>query len=142
MTDPRLRWVLPGLALPTAVLAAVLMRAPHQWPGRQLYLDHCATCHGVNLEGEPNWQTPLPSGLLPAPPHDATGHTWHHSDAILTAIVRDGMQGLDPDAISGMPAFGDVLTDGQIEAVLDYIKSAWPTRERQWQQRQTQADAD
>src|SRR5690606_41977383 len=38
--------------------------------GRQVYADQCASCHGANLEGQPDWRSPPPSGRLPAPPHD------------------------------------------------------------------------
>ena len=58
--------------------------------GEALYRTHCASCHGANLEGQPDWRTRLPTGRLPAPPHDASGHTWHHPDSVLLQIVRDG----------------------------------------------------
>ena len=35
--------------------------------GRQIYADQCAACHGAELEGQPGWRSPLPSGRLPAP---------------------------------------------------------------------------
>ena len=95
--------------------------------GRDIYQQQCASCHGVNLEGQKNWRQRLPSGLLPAPPHDDTGHTWHHSDAVLFELTK-----LGPAAIAGrayesaMPAYTEVLSDGQIIAVLSYIKSRWP----------------
>jgi mono/diheme cytochrome c family protein len=53
--------------------------------GRVLYDATCAVCHGSNLEGEGDWQSPGPDGRYPAPPHDASGHTWHHSDNDLIA---------------------------------------------------------
>lgn len=95
--------------------------------GEALYRRHCASCHGANLEGQPDWRTRLPSGRLPAPPHDASGHTWHHSDAALLQIVRDGPAfyaslGVQTD----MPAFGTLLSDGDMAAVIAYIKSTWP----------------
>lgn len=103
--------------------------------GRQIYADRCASCHGADLEGQPDWRRPLPSGRLPAPPHDASGHTWHHSDEILFHIVRDGTAALVGGGYqSDMPGFGEVLTDAEIRAVLDYIRSTWPDRERGHQQ--------
>lgn len=99
--------------------------------GRQLYADHCASCHGATLEGQPDWQAPLPSGRLPAPPHDASGHTWHHGDELLFRIVRDGTAAVVGGGYeSDMPAYGDVLRDAEIRAVLAYIKSTWPEPER------------
>ena len=47
--------------------------------GRILYKEHCASCHGAKLEGQPNWRRIGKDGLLPAPPHDATGHTWQRT---------------------------------------------------------------
>lgn len=97
--------------------------------GKQVYLNNCAACHGANLEGQPNWRTRLENGRLPAPPHDATGHTWHHPDAVLFDIVKNGLvPGVTApaDYQSDMPAYGRLLTDRDIVAVLAYIKSIWP----------------
>jgi cytochrome c5 len=46
--------------------------------GKRVYDAHCALCHAPNLEGQPNWRERLSSGRLPAPPHGASGRTWHH----------------------------------------------------------------
>ncbi len=95
--------------------------------GRALYDTHCASCHGVELEGQPDWRARRADGRLPAPPHDQTGHTWHHSDKVLLAMTRDGVQKFAPAGYqSDMPAFGGVLTEAEIRAVLNYIKSRWP----------------
>jgi mono/diheme cytochrome c family protein len=103
--------------------------------GRQVYEAHCAACHGAELQGQPDWQNPLPSGRLPAPPHDASGHTWHHSDAVLFRIVKEGTAAVVGGGYeSDMPGFGDVLSDAEIDAVLAYIKSTWPERERSYQE--------
>lgn len=98
--------------------------------GRQLYAQHCASCHGAELEGQPNWRQRGPDGRLPAPPHDATGHTWHHPDAQLFELTKRGPAGLVPGYASDMPAFGEVLGDDEIRAVLLYIKSTWPAEIR------------
>lgn len=97
--------------------------------GRVLYVSHCAACHGVKLEGQPNWRERLPNGRLPAPPHDESGHTWHHSDTVLFDITRNGMASgrtAPPGYESDMPAYAGILTDEEIIAVLAYIKSTWP----------------
>ena len=95
--------------------------------GRQVYAARCASCHGANLEGQPDWQQELPTGGRPAPPHDETGHTWHHNDQSLFATVKFGGQATAPaGSKSNMPAFGDVLSDDEIRAVLAFIKSTWP----------------
>ena len=107
--------------------------------GRQIYADQCASCHGAQLEGQPEWKTPLPSGRLPAPPHDAGGHTWHHPDDILFRIVREGTAAIVGGGYeSDMPGFADLLSDAEIRAVLAYIKSTWPERERTYQENVSQ----
>ena len=116
----------------SAVLTAQAIGSSHA-TGRSLYEQHCASCHGVNLEGQPNWKDRNPGGRLPAPPHNASGHTWHHSDRALLTIVRDGLQAIAPNYETDMPAFGETLTDEQILAIHEFIKSTWPERERAFQ---------
>ncbi len=95
--------------------------------GKALYVQHCASCHGTDLEGQANWRERKADGTLPAPPHDATGHTWHHPDPVLFAYIKQGGQKLvGGDFKSGMPGYDGILTDNQIRQVLDYIKSQWP----------------
>ena len=94
--------------------------------GRVVYQESCASCHGARLEGQPNWRQMKPDGTLPAPPHDVTGHTWHHSDQHLFQITKYGSASLAPGFKSAMPLYEDVLEDADIWAVLAYIKSHWP----------------
>ena len=102
--------------------------------GRSAYAQRCASCHGANLQGEPNWQRRKPTGRLPAPPHDAGGHTWHHPDAQLFGIVKNGIAPYAPPGYqSDMPAFGSLMTDEEVWAVLAYIKSSWPEGIREQQ---------
>lgn len=102
--------------------------------GRQIYANQCAACHGADLEGQPEWRTPLASGRLPAPPHNESGHTWHHPDEVLFRIVKEGTAAIVGGGYeSDMPGFADALSDAEIRAVLDYIKSTWPERERSYQ---------
>lgn len=97
--------------------------------GAEIYAARCASCHGTKLEGQrPNWREKFPDGRWPAPPHDASGHTWHHSDRILFEITKHGylrQAGRAPG--STMPGFDSVLSDWEIWAALSYIKSRWPT---------------
>lgn len=99
--------------------------------GKEVYARECAICHGANLEGQPNWRKRLPTGRLPAPPHDETGHSWHHADQLLIQITKFGPgYAAGPDYESDMPAYNDILTDQEIVAALSYIKSTWPARIR------------
>jgi mono/diheme cytochrome c family protein len=102
--------------------------------GKRIYEQHCASCHGAKLEGQPNWQRRLPSGRLPAPPHDATGHSWHHPDKQLFEMTKDGPSAIVPGYESDMPAFRTVLSDREVWAALAYIKSTWPPDIRARQQ--------
>lgn len=95
--------------------------------GQQIYAETCASCHGAQLEGEENWQTRDAKGYLPAPPHDETGHTWHHKDQLLFDLTKYGIQKFaGADYKTKMPGYEDVLSDEQIIAVLSYIKAQWP----------------
>lgn len=104
--------------------------------GQALYAQHCANCHGAQLEGQPRWRERDASGRLPAPPHDASGHTWHHPDEVLFRVTKQGvakatgLQGYD----SAMPAYESVLSDAEIVAVLSWIKSTWPSAIRAQQE--------
>lgn len=104
--------------------------------GQRLYVAACASCHGSSLEGQPNWQRRLPNGRLPAPPHDASGHTWHHSDAFLMRVTKLGPAAYPEGYRTDMPAFGATLSDREIAAILAYIKSQWPPDIRARQSRQ------
>ena len=125
------------------VIAAVIAGLPHHTladhelqgqnivRGKSLYTAQCASCHGVNLEGQPNWRVRNADGILPAPPHDETGHTWHHDNALLFLYTKLGGEGVlklrDIEGFkSGMPAFSEILSDDEIRDILAYIQSTWP----------------
>jgi mono/diheme cytochrome c family protein len=99
--------------------------------GAKLYARHCAACHGARLEGQPDWRRRRADGRLPAPPHDESGHTWHHPDEVLFGITKHGLVPpyAPPGYASDMPAFAGVLKDEEIRAVMSYIQSHWKSRE-------------
>jgi mono/diheme cytochrome c family protein len=95
--------------------------------GKKIYDANCASCHGARLEGEANWRERGPDGLLPAPPHDETGHTWHHPDQLLFELTKYGPAAMaGGDYKSAMQGYKGVLSDEEIIASLSYIKSRWP----------------
>lgn len=97
--------------------------------GAKLYANNCASCHGDDLKGQANWRERDAEGYLPAPPHDETGHTWHHPDAQLIQITRAGTEAIvGGNYKSRMIGFGNALSEPEIRAVLAYIKSTWPQR--------------
>ena len=112
--------------------------------GELLYAENCAVCHGANLEGQEDWRSPGEDGRLPAPPHDESGHTWHHGDQVLFEYTMLGgrelmaAQGLEFD--SGMPGFGEQLSDEDIWNIIGYIKSTWPERIQEMQAVRTEGE--
>ena len=124
-------WLLPGEAERAGLFLPE--NAEYVLLGKQIYRGSCASCHGVNLEGQvPDWQSPGADGKLPAPPHDETGHTWHHADRVLFDITKLGVAKAAnlKNYESSMPAYEGVLSDDEIVAVLSYIKSSWPEEMR------------
>ncbi len=103
--------------------------------GGTIYQSHCAACHGTRLEGQPRWRERDTTGRLPAPPHDASGHTWHHPDDVLFRLTKYGIAKTTKlkDYDSAMPAFEGVLTDAEIVAALSWIKAQWPPHIRKHQ---------
>lgn len=140
MNRPVLWTVIAAAAVAVAVVVAYGMAlfgdgespSPEQLAlGEQVYSENCAACHGANLEGQPNWRERRADGRLPAPPHDETGHTWHHPDAQLFAITKRGSAAFAPEGYeTDMAGFGEILSDEEIRAVLEYIKSRWPEKIR------------
>lgn len=110
--------------------------------GAVLYAENCASCHGANLEGQPDWRRRKENGRMPAPPHDATGHTWHHADRPLFTITKLGVGAVVPGYESDMPASEGILADDEIVDILAFIKSTWPERERGFQAEVTANDGD
>jgi mono/diheme cytochrome c family protein len=131
-----------GLAAITILLGFGLQRrVPSEIArGHTLYVAHCARCHGMKLEGEPDWQSPKPNGRMPAPPHDASGHTWHHSDRELFLITKKGVAAVVPGYESDMPAFESAVSDEEIAAILAYIKSTWPNEARRYQEERSRSN--
>lgn len=130
--------------------AATAAQADHRFEGRDidagatLYAEVCASCHGAQLEGQPDWRTPGPDGILPAPPHDVTGHTWHHDTPLLLEYtLKGGRAALEARGVtgfkSGMPAFEDTLIEDQALDILAFIRSTWPERAQEVQSQRTHA---
>jgi len=95
--------------------------------GKTIYGEQCASCHGPNLGGEPNWRQRKPNGRMPAPPHDVSGHTWHHPDIALFKTTKFGTSAMVGGTYkSEMLGYEDILSDQEIIEVLSYIKSTWP----------------
>ena len=95
--------------------------------GEKVYLEQCASCHGVNLEGQVGWQDTMVDGMRLAPPNDKSGHTWHHPDEMLFNLTKYGFKAMiNDDYKVSMPVYDGILSDEEIIASLSYIKSTWP----------------
>ena len=136
------------LAITIAICAGGVALADHRLTGRDteagavLYADNCASCHGAQLEGQPDWRTPGPDGVLPAPPHDATGHTWHHdTQMLLDYTLLGGQASLEARGVtdfrSGMPAFRDRLSEDEVLDILAFIRSTWSEEAQEIQRQRT-----
>lgn len=90
--------------------------------GKIIYQSNCAVCHGKNGESKPDWRKQGADGKYPPPPLNGSAHTWHHSTDTLTKVIREG----SPPGIGGMPAWGNKLTDQEIDDVIVWITSIWP----------------
>lgn len=109
--------------------------------GRTVYMQYCAACHGIDGEGQfPEAPfEPDSTGRIGAPPHDLTGHTWHHSDILLIRYITEGGF-TNPERFYPMPPFGDVLNDEQILFVLAYFKTMWTDEQRAMQRQLTEEE--
>ena len=119
------------VTLPTETAEASITLKPNEPAvvslGKQIYAQNCASCHGVALEGQANWRQRGNDGYMPAPPHDETGHTWHHPDTYLFLMTKYGIEKMIGKTYpNNMPAYEDELSDDEIIAVLSFIKSTWP----------------
>jgi len=86
--------------------------------GEVHYQANCASCHGVTGTG--NSRASIPA-------LDASMHAWHHSDALIATMIRQGG--------FMMPAVGPDWSDEQITEVIAYIKEWWTPRQRASQAR-------
>ncbi len=115
---------IPELTVTSVPLPTLSPHAIEQ--GQTIYATYCADCHGAELQGETEWKVQNEDGTFRSPPHDETGHTWHHGDPTLLAAIRLGGARFEGAGISGtspMPAFGEILTTEEATAVLSFIKS-------------------
>jgi mono/diheme cytochrome c family protein len=112
-----------GVAVLALVAAGVvLVRAPlppsprGPEPGRALFQTHCASCHGAAGRGD-SWRARLlflRPGNLASPPLASL------PDQYLAELIRHGGSTFGKP---GMPSYGFVLTDAEIEAVIQYVRT-------------------
>lgn len=89
--------------------------------GEVVFAENCLVCHGAQGRGTANWRQRLADGSFPPPPLNGTAHTWHHPLPALRQTVKDGSIALG----GSMPAFGEKLSEEEIDSVLAYVQSLW-----------------
>ena len=85
-------------------------------PGRRLFQTHCATCHGAAGRGD-SWRARL---LFLRPGNLADPAIASLPDQYLAEMIRHGGSTFGKP---GMPSFGFVLSEAEIEAVIQYVRS-------------------
>ncbi len=95
---------------------------------RELYDGACASCHGSDGRGAPQGT----AINVPLPDFTDCNFITREGDGNWVYLIAHGGEGLGLSP--QMPAFADTLTDEQIHAVLDYIRSfcsdpSWPRGE-------------
>lgn len=91
--------------------------------GGRVFQENCAACHGARAQGAQNWQRAGPDGKYPAPPLNGTGHAWHHPSKVLRHVIRNGTAAQG----GSMPGWKDALTDHEIDDVIAWFQSKWPS---------------
>ncbi len=128
------RLLLPVLAPALIFVIAASVGTPRPNPGgedrprggRELYRWACASCHGEDGTGEPSskvaFETPLPD-------FSSCNFALREPDTDWLAIAHSG--GPARGFAEMMPAFGEALTEAELQETLDYIRTfcdnpAWP----------------
>jgi mono/diheme cytochrome c family protein len=99
--------------------------------GQRVYNEHCAACHGAELQGAEGWEIALEDGSHRPLPLNNAAHAWQHSDS---GLIKTIQLGRNAGKLSAMPAFGDKLSEREIRAVVEFIKNNWGVSERTQQQ--------
>lgn len=87
-------------------------------PGAHTYVTRCASCHGADGKGQPEWMPPLAgaTSALAKESASAINITLNGSQRVVAAGVPDAYR---------MPAFREQLSDQQIAEVLTFMRSTW-----------------
>jgi cytochrome c553 len=117
------------LLLALAIVALLSPRAAQARDGRAIYAENCASCHGDDGRGESAREA-----SLPIEPPDFTdckfGTPEANTDWMATVHNGGYARGFD----RRMPAFGELLSDDDIAAVVQYLRhfctdDSWPRGE-------------
>ncbi|MGN7738519.1 c-type cytochrome [Pseudomonas sp. 22526] len=87
-------------------------------PGAHTYVTRCASCHGLDGQGQAEWMPPLAgaTSALAKENASAINITLNGSQRIVSAGVPDAYR---------MPAFREQLSDREIAEVLTFVRGTW-----------------
>lgn len=126
--------------------AALIASNPDLQTGQAVYELRCAHCHGYSGEGQlaATVANTEQLGMHTVPPHNASGHTWKHSDQLLRQVILNGIE--NPLDHFAMPPFEGAVSETEIDQLIAYIRLWWTDDQRAWQsqvtERHTQIDAE
>src|SRR5260370_1201917 len=69
-------------------------------PGRQIFVKHCVECHGFDARGDEGPDL----------------HNLRAGDALVRQVINGGIKGV-------MPAYGKVLDDADVRALISYLRT-------------------
>ncbi|AZD86106.1 c-type cytochrome [Pseudomonas chlororaphis] len=87
-------------------------------PGAHTYVTRCASCHGLDGQGQAEWMPPLAgaTSALAKENASAINITLNGSQRVVAAGVPDAYR---------MPAFREQLSDREIAEVLTFVRGTW-----------------
>ncbi|VVN58204.1 Alcohol dehydrogenase (quinone), cytochrome c subunit [Pseudomonas fluorescens] len=87
-------------------------------PGAHTYATRCASCHGADGKGQPEWMPPLAgaTSALVKETASAINITLNGAQRVVAAGVPDAYR---------MPAFREQLSDQEIAEVLTFVRGTW-----------------
>lgn len=100
--------------------------------GTQVFMRHCAVCHGERAEGlSDDWRQRLDDGSFPPPPLNGSAHAWHHPLPLLLQVINQG----GVEFGGRMPGFAGLLSEQEKRAAIAYFQNFWSEEiYAQWQQ--------
>lgn len=91
--------------------------------GADVFAKNCASCHGDQAQGDPDWRSrDKKTGRFPPPPLDGTAHAWHHPLAQLKHVIANG----SPGGKGNMPAWKGKLTEQEMDDTIAWFQAKWP----------------
>lgn len=108
---------LPGAAATQTAVAATTVTS-NDGAGREIYREHCSSCHGDDGKGKP--------GAFPALAGNRTV-TMANTTNLIRVILSGGFAPATADnpRPHGMPPYYHLLSDADIARVATYVRSSW-----------------